>query len=297
MKRLRMKYPIWISLILTVLFPAVSLLGAMPMLLWDGVWGYGEYLPLLIAEVLVLLVLLLVMKLLGMSYVLRSGVRNPGNRLLPVLPILLLYTYSMAASVIFYAGEPMQPPLGIFWFVLCMLAVGITEELAFRGLMTRMIFEKYGRSAVGVWLSVLLSSLLFGAVHITNAAEGGDILGGVLVQAVNAVALGMCLGAIYLRTNSLWTVALLHAYMDFCALISTGVFTDGSVMDTVGAYSPLHLLASVFYALLALFLLRPSKLKRLIPTGAETLTGDVIKLMLTVMLASGLFSAVAVLLV
>ena len=295
MRKLRKKYPIWVSIFVTLLFPLASLVGSLPLLAWEQVWDYGEYLPTMLGELVVLALMALVMALLRMQYVLRPGGKGVGKCLMPMLPVLLLYTYSLLGEVILYAGEPVRPPLQILWFVLCMLSIGVTEELVFRGLITRMIFEKYGRSAVGVWLSVLVSSLLFGGVHLLNAAGGAVSIGSVLVQVVGAMALGMCLAAAYLRTNSLWAVALIHGYMDFCALLASGVFAVNSIAGVIDEASPLQLAAAVLYTLLAIFLLRPSQMKQITGSGQAPAQGDVIKIMLAVMLASGLFSTVAVL--
>ena len=130
----------------------------------------------------------------------------------------------------------MRPPLQILWYVLCMLAVGLAEELTFRGLVTQMIYEKYGYNSLGVWLSVVVSGLLFGAVHLVNAAGGEGYILGVLVQMVGACSVGKCLAAIYLRTRSLWTVVLLHGYMDFCALMTSGFYSVQTIGETVGGY-------------------------------------------------------------
>lgn len=296
MKKLRKASPIWVSIVLVLLYPAVNTLSALALQAWDGVWNYGDYLGLLIVELLTLLAYILLTLLLRMGYVFRPGGRGVGKCLLPMLPVLLLYTYSMLMQFVLCSGEPVEPPLRIVWFVLCMLAIGLTEELVFRGLITRMMFEKYGRNALGVWLTVLVSSLLFGAVHLINAIGGAASIGSVLIQIVGAMALGMCLSATYLRTNSLWTVALIHGYMDFCALVPSGVFALVSMWGQIDEGSVLQLVAALVYVLLAMFLLRPAKMKEIIGGARKTASqGDVVKLMLAVLLATGLFSAVTAL--
>ena len=298
MRTLRKKYPVWVSIVLVAGFLGASVLGSLPLLLWKGAFDQGEYLPQLIVELFCLAVLVLLTLLLRMGDTFRRGRLGLGQTLLPMLPILLLYTYSAAGQwIISCMGKTPLPGLRVLWYVLCMLAVGITEELLFRGLITRMIFEKYGKSSVGVWLTVLVSSLLFGTVHLINAVGGMADLGGVLVQMVGAAALGMCICAIYLRTGSLWAVALLHAFMDLVALLPSGVYGVADLGDMVSGYSWESLVASLVYVALALFLLRPSKLKTIIGPPKEPAQGLVIKLMLAVMLLSGLWTAVLVMLV
>lgn len=295
MKKLRQNYPIWISIVLVALFLGASLLGSLPLLLWEGAFDHGEYLPQLVVELFCLAVMVLLTLILGLGRTFRPGGKRFGEILLPMLPILLLYFYSAAGQwILSCMGQTPLPWDRVLWFVLCMLSVGVTEELLFRGLITRMIFEKYGTSRVGAWFSILVSSLLFGAVHLINAASGMADLGGVLVQMVAAAALGMSLGAIYLRTGSLWAVAVLHGLMDLLALLPSGVYGVATMTDMVGGYSWESLVACLVYVALALFLLRPSKLQRVLTVRREPSQGQVIQLMIVVLLLSGLWSAVLV---
>ena len=123
---------------------------------------------------------------------------------------------------------------------------------------------------------------------------GAVELNGVLIQVVGASALGICLSAIYLRTGSFWTVVLLHAYMDFCGLVSSGVFVSDSLADLLGGYSSGSLIAAAVYAALGIFLLRRSKMKTITDLSAEPPQGQIIGLMITVLLLVGVASAVAV---
>ncbi len=290
------RHPVWLSLGLIMLFPLLSILVSLALQSWGSpLSSAGEYLPQLLAELVILAVMVLLSRLLGMQQIYRFGHQGLGRCLLPALPIFIIYTFAMLEIVILSSGQLLQPPLHIVWFVLCMLAVGLTEELIFRGLIARMIYERYCHSAVGVWLSVLLSSLLFGSVHIINAIDGQAALGSVLIQMVGATALGMCLAAIYLRTKSLWTVALLHGYMDFCALLPSGLYTAATMRDSIGSYSAANLLSVLLYGALALFLLRPSQIKHLIRSQREPTQNEIMGLMAAVFLIAGLASAVTAL--
>lgn len=295
MKKIRREHPVIVSLVLTVLFPLLGAVASVPLLLFDGLITDNLYLAQLIAEAITFAFFLLITLLLGMQYVFRPSHKPLREHILPCLAIVAVYTFALLESVILCMGDPLQPPVKILWYVLCMLAVGITEELVFRGLITRMLFEKCGKNPVGVWVGVLLSSLLFGVMHLGNAVGGAIDLGSVLVQVVGAAALGVCLSAIYLRTGSLWTVALLHGYMDFCGLISSGVFATDSMQDLLGGYSAGNLIAAVGYAALGIFLLRPSKMRTLTDSDAQPSNGQIAGLMAVVMLMTGLLSAVTVL--
>lgn len=294
MKKLRIRYPVWVSIGLTALFLLSSLLGSIPLLIWPGMMEYSEYLAELVAELVALLVMTLATLVLGMGDTFWPSGRPLREKLLPCAALLIFYTIAMLEELILCIGQPVQSGARIVFFVLCMLAVGVTEELVFRGLITRMLYEKYGHSSLGVWFSVLISSLLFGAVHMTNAAAGIPTAG-VAVQMGAAACMGICLSAIYLRSGSLWPVALLHGYMDFCALISSGVFAGDSIEDLIGGYSIANLIAGLGYAAIGIFLLRPSKMRKLTGGRGQFTAGDLVKLMVVVALFSGLVTAIVVL--
>ena len=291
MKKLRMKYPVPVSIALCVLFPLASVLGTLPVLIFPSL-AKELYLAQLLAEISVLVVMTLAMLLLGMRFILRRSAKTLPEKLLPCLPLIVIYFISMLVTLIQELHGSLEPPLRILWYVLCMLAVGAAEELTFRGLITRMLFVRYRSTAAGVWFSVLFSSLLFGLVHLTNAAVAD--MGGVLVQVAGAAVLGICLSAIYLRTGSLWTVALLHAFMDFCGLASSGLFGTDALEELVGSYNASNLAGVALYLAIGLFLLRPSKMKLLTDPKAEPSQGQIIALMAVVALFAGLLSCVTV---
>ena len=227
MKRFREKHPLLASLmILAVMFaglPAGNVLVGIAAAVPPLTEFLGDYGIQLLAELSMLVVMVLMTFLWKMERVFTCRGRGFGQSLLPAAPLLVLYALAGVESLIFSIGSPLQNPLHILLFVLCMAAVGITEELTFRGMIAGMFYEKYGATPAGVWLSVMASSLLFGLVHITNAIGGAASLSGVLIQMVGAIALGMCLAALYFRCRNLWAVAAVHGFMDFCALLTSGV--------------------------------------------------------------------------
>ena len=265
MIRFRERHPLLASLLVLVAMVAGMLIGGViggiAMVIPPAADLLGDYGIQLMIELGMLAVMV------GMTFLLRMGrvftCRGRGfwKSLVPAAVILGLYALAGVESLVFYVGSPLQHPVHILLFVLCMAVVGITEELTFRGLIAGMLYDKYGATPAGVWLSVMVSSLLFGLVHLSNAA-GAD-LSGVLIQMVGAIALGMCLAALYFRCRNLWAVAAVHGFMDFCALLTSGVFRADSLTDIIDSYSGANLLAFGLYVVIALVLLRPSKLREI----------------------------------
>lgn len=297
MRKFREKHPILLSIgvLLTMLLASFIGLGLVLLInaIFPGFQYTGDYTIQLVAEVVVLIILVFLTFLLGMGHVFHEKGVGFFKSMLPAGVLLVYYAYAGLVSVVFGDLQgSLQPPLQIIAFLLCMAAVGLAEELAFRGLITRMIFDKYGHSRSGLWLTVVVSGIIFGCMHLTNGIGGVIPLAGVLIQVLGATALGMCLSAIYIRCRNLWAVAAIHGFMDFCALISSGIFASTTIAETVGSYTPEMLSSLWFYGGIAAFLLRKSKLPHIKEAGSH---GTVIKLALSLLFLLGMITAVLVL--
>jgi membrane protease YdiL (CAAX protease family) len=98
------------------------------------------------------------------------------------------------------------------------VAVGaVGEELMFRGLLFRLVEER-----TGTWVALVVSSLVFGAIHLTNPDAS---LWGALAIAIEA---GGMLGAAYVATRTLWVPIGLHIGWNFAAAGIFGTVVSGS---------------------------------------------------------------------
>ena len=89
-------------------------------------------------------------------------------------------------------------------------SVAVNEELLFRGVVFRVLEER-----TGTWLALVVSSLIFGLVHLVN---GGATLEGTLSIALQG---GLLMGSAYVATRSLWVPIGLHFAWDF---MESGIF-------------------------------------------------------------------------
>ncbi|WP_235834297.1 CPBP family intramembrane glutamic endopeptidase [Actinomadura logoneensis] len=80
-----------------------------------------------------------------------------------------------------------------------MTGVAVTEELAFRGALFRVLEEK-----TGTWGALAVSALAFGGLHLVN--KDATIWGALAI----AVEAGLMFGAVYAATRSLWLPIGLH---------------------------------------------------------------------------------------
>jgi uncharacterized protein len=96
---------------------------------------------------------------------------------------------------------------GTFFYLLIGYALtGFMEEGLMRGIVMRML------KPTGTTRSVILSALLFGLLHIGNLLYRSPAI--VLAQMVGAFVHGIGLGAIRLRTNTIWFPIILHGLHD-----------------------------------------------------------------------------------
>lgn len=153
-----------------------------------------------------------------------------------------------------------------------MLLIGFCEEVLFRGLIQNDFHNIFGENSTqSVFLGVICGALCFGAMHLGNALNPEVSLSAAAVQAVFTFFNGMLLAAVYFRTGkNLWFVVLAHAIDDFFAYIAVGRLSGSNEGQALVAASsavnigPLQLLfAFCFYVAIALFLLRPKKIRQL----------------------------------
>ncbi len=161
----------------------------------------------------------------------------------------------------------MQPAWYILIYIACFLLVGFTEEVFFRGLVANFLFDKHAKNPAGVWTATVWSGLLFGLMHLINLFSMQDVnsVVGVLVQVVSVTAMGMALTAIYYRTRNIWVVVLLHAFNNIWAGFSSGFFDGASLTETIGSYSPIQCIGAIPFIIVTLVLLKPKKLREIIP--------------------------------
>ncbi|RBQ05963.1 CPBP family intramembrane metalloprotease domain-containing protein [Micromonospora sp. LHW51205] len=98
-----------------------------------------------------------------------------------------------------------------------MAAAAVTEELMFRGLLFRLVEER-----LGTWLSLLLTGVLFGLMHLLNPDAS---LWGATAIAIEA---GFMLAACYAANRNLWVPIGLHFGWNFAAGGIFGVVVSGN---------------------------------------------------------------------
>jgi membrane protease YdiL (CAAX protease family) len=129
--------------------------------------------------------------------------------------------YAACVLVLMAAGSYRIEGLNPWSFLLPAVPMTINsavfEELLFRGAVFR-ILEEW----LGSWVALVLSSLVFGFVHLLNPA--GTVLGALFIS----VEAGLLLAAAYLLTRRLWMSMGFHAAWNYTqSAIFSGIVSGG----------------------------------------------------------------------
>lgn len=133
-----------------------------------------------------------------------------------------------------------KAPAYLIWFSLECLAIGLFEEFAFRGVILLSFAEKRRTTRKGLFWSLILSSAVFGGVHLLNVFMGAGI-GGVILQIGYSFLIGAMCSVVLFKTRNIWLCVLLHAVYDFC----------GNLLPTLGGGTWWDTPTVIFTAVLA----------------------------------------------
>lgn len=126
-------------------------------------------------------------------------------------------------------------------FLLECLMIGLFEETAFRGTLFLAILEKRRSTTKQIFMTSLVSSALFGLVHLANLLEGAGV-GSTLLQVGYSFLIGGMCTVVLLKTKNLLLCILLHAIFDI----------GGGLLYTVGSGEQWNTPTVVITAVLAL---------------------------------------------
>lgn len=127
-----------------------------------------------------------------------------------------------------YRIEGLNPWSYVIPAVAMALSSGIFEELFFRGVLFRSVEDIFGS-----WVSLTVSALVFGLVHLFNPA--GTITGALYIS----IEAGLLLAAAYMLTRRLWLSIGFHMAWNyvqsaiFSGIVSGGVSDPGLIRSNI----------------------------------------------------------------
>lgn len=124
--------------------------------------------------------------------------------------------------------------------------------------MLNLYLDKWGSTKKGIYFSVLLSSLIFGAFHLIHLIGTTNPLP-VITNVVCAFFIGTAFAAVYIRTKSIWPVVIFHALFDIVTgLDEISIIKPVASNSTLSGTLPAIIITSLLF-IYGLFILRKVK--------------------------------------
>ncbi len=162
----------------------------------------------------------------------------------------------------------------ILLFALVCLFVGLFEELAYRGCVFMLVLRNSKKTKKGIFKAVIISSALFGAVHIVNLFAGGGPVA-VILQVGYSFLIGAMCSFVLIKTGSVWHCALIHAVYNFCGGVVAN-YGEGSIWTAPEiALTAVVAVAVAVYVVIALYRADVSESMRLFGDDKEDADGYV----------------------
>lgn len=142
------------------------------------------------------------------------------------------------------------------------LTVGAFEETVFRGILLPLFIRNFSPTRRGVFWAVVLSSALFGAVHLVNLLSGN--VGAVVMQIGYSFLIGAMCAIALLLTHNLGVSVVLHAAFNFCGLVADELGT-GQTWNalSITLTAVIGTLAAAYGVFLIVRVLRPEESRML----------------------------------
>jgi len=149
-------------------------------------------------------------------------------------------------------------PIAVGLFALQCLFVGVFEETAFRGVVLLTILEKRRADKRQIFKSVVISSVIFGGIHLFTIFAGG--VGPTILQVGYSFLIGGMLAVVLLKTKNVWICAVIHAVYNFCGYLMP-TLGEGNWWDTPTViFTALLAVAVAAYTVITLLKISPDEL-------------------------------------
>jgi membrane protease YdiL (CAAX protease family) len=118
--------------------------------------------------------------------------------------------------------------VAVLLFIEC-LSVGFFEEMAFRGVVFLSLLKRKPGSRSWAALSVVISSVIFGLVHMINLFESSP--GAVFLQIGYSALIGAMCSVVLVKTANIWLCVLIHGIYNFAGAFVSRC-AEGVLLDT-----------------------------------------------------------------
>lgn len=230
---------------------------------FNNIINNNKYGYLMYIELSVCISILIVLLLCGNKYIFNCEKESFLKSMKKGWPLYIIMLFSiipnMALSVIEH-GINKSNLITLVFYCIC---IGIYEEFLCRGWLQNEFIERFGNDRKGVIKSIVISSLIFGLMHLSNMSVQNTF--DTILQIINALAMGMLLGSIYYKSNNIWTVIVLHALWDFGilfadhALLMDCNYTGNITLSSMIVSSLSIIIISIYYICSSVIIMKSKK--------------------------------------
>lgn len=118
----------------------------------------------------------------------------------------------------------------IFPYILYCLSIGVMEETIFRGNLLPLFMFKFSRDKKGTFWAVVVSSAIFGAMHLLNLLGGFSPM--VFLQVGYSFLIGCMCAAATLFSGNIIVPIIIHALFDIGGFLTDYGFLEGTLWTT-----------------------------------------------------------------
>ncbi|MBR3879880.1 MAG: CPBP family intramembrane metalloprotease [Clostridia bacterium] len=191
--------------------------------------------------------------LINLGYKVLDPKRSPFWRsILISLPAFVIAVNNFPFSTVI-SGEARVTegaPMLLLLLLECIM-VGFFEEMAFRGVIFLGILKKNPESKLWQFLSIVLSSVIFGLVHLVNLLESSP--SAVFLQIGYSALIGAMCAVILLKTANIWLCVVIHGLYNFAGAVIPRM-GEGRVWDTLTVVLTVIVSLAVVAYMIILFL-------------------------------------------
>ena len=138
------------------------------------------------------------------------------------LPILPVMSGDMSINAQF---------LRVITYLLYCLSIGVLEETIFRGCILPLLLYKFSKDKKGVFWAVVISSAIFGGMHLLNLLGGFSPM--VFLQVGYAFLIGAVCGYTLVASGNIYLPILFHALFDVGGLLLSEGLAVGTLWTTI----------------------------------------------------------------
>ena len=208
------------------------------------------------ANLLLILVSYYLIKRNGLTKI--AGIK--GTQLKKWYLLIFPLVYLVLVNAIFMDDPNMDlllPNIGLL--AIYTISIGLSEELSIRGFLQSHLINEFGKTKKNIVLSIFVSSLFFGLIHLINFDKG---IYGELSQVCFATFIGVMFGTLLVVTKRLYPLIIIHALIDFVAkLDSAGVPIKQRIAESTSIENAVFITLVILPCLIyGLFLMKKYKL-------------------------------------